>query len=182
MATTKKRTMRMKKRYNTKSRKGGMFGFLKKKPQYDPFQAVNNLSETDVNNFGVTGNPVLGEEEPLLNKERKFTSWTPQGECDPTDIPNLKGAWELKNNYDKCCPPKKGWFGNKKNDSAYCKQVDLNYDSVKVRDSMEAKEYQGAVNYQDYAPPRKKWFGLFGGRRTKRRRSQKKRTTRRRRR
>lgn len=176
----KKRTMRMKKRYNTKSRKGAG-GFLSRNQTYDPYHAVNNMSQRDINNFGVTGNPLLGEEQPLLNEEKRFNSWTPQGECDPTNIPNLKGSWELKNNYDKCCPPKKGWFGNKKNDSAYCKQVDLNYNSARVGDSMEAKEYQGAVNYQGYAPPKKKWFGLFGGRRTKRRRrSQKKRTARRR--
>jgi len=178
MAMTKKRTMRMKKRYNTKSRKGGI-GFFNRVQPYDPYQAVNNISETDVNNFGTTYSPPL-DEEPLLNQDKKFQSWTPQGECDPTNLPNIKGAWELKNNYDKCCPPKKGWFGNKKNDSAYCTKLDSKYTSARQDNRAEAKELQGAVNYQGYAPPKKKWFGLFGGRRTKRRRSQKKRTTRRR--
>jgi hypothetical protein len=174
MAMAKKRTMRMKKRYNGRSKRGGEYEDFGMRPS---FEARPSEEGAFLESVGSSPNkPSFPTEQGLSNGVNKFD------ECNINAIDNITDSWELKSNYDKCCPPKKGWFGNKKNDSPYCQKLDSNYTLARQENKAEAKELQGAVNYQGYAPPKKKWFGLFGGRRTKRRRSQKKRTARRRRR
>ena len=46
--------------------------------------------------------------------------------CSINGLVNLKTVNEMNDNYQKCCP--KSWFG--KNNSPYCKQLDLNYKSA----------------------------------------------------
>jgi len=44
--------------------------------------------------------------------------------CDPNNLANLKDSNSMHANYQTCCP--KTWYG-RKNNSPYCKQLDLNY-------------------------------------------------------
>jgi hypothetical protein len=44
--------------------------------------------------------------------------------CNPDNLANLKSSFDIKKNIDTCCP--KNWYG-RKNNSPYCKQLDLNY-------------------------------------------------------
>ena len=44
--------------------------------------------------------------------------------CNPNDLANLKDSNSIHANYQTCCP--KTWYG-RKNNSPYCKQLDLNY-------------------------------------------------------
>lgn len=45
-------------------------------------------------------------------------------ECDPNNLDNLETSNELHSEYQKCCP--KSWYG-RKNNSQYCKDIDLKY-------------------------------------------------------
>jgi len=45
-------------------------------------------------------------------------------ECDPNNLVNLTDSTSMHANYQTCCP--KTWYG-RKNNSPYCKQLDLNY-------------------------------------------------------
>jgi hypothetical protein len=45
-------------------------------------------------------------------------------ECEPNNLNNLETSNELHSEYQKCCP--KSWYG-RKNNSQYCKDIDLNY-------------------------------------------------------
>ena len=45
-------------------------------------------------------------------------------ECDSNNLVNLTDSTSMHANYQKCCP--KTWYG-RKNNSPYCKQLDLNY-------------------------------------------------------
>ena len=45
-------------------------------------------------------------------------------ECNPNKLVNLKSSSALHANYEKCCP--KTWY-SRKNNSPYCKQVELNF-------------------------------------------------------
>ena len=56
-------------------------------------------------------------------------------ECNPNDLVNLKSSSDLHTNYEQCCP--KTWYG-RKNNSPYCKQVELNFKS-KVEEENNAK-------------------------------------------
>jgi hypothetical protein len=44
--------------------------------------------------------------------------------CDPNNLANLKDSNSMHSNYQTCCP--KSWYG-RKNNSPYCKKLDLNY-------------------------------------------------------
>ena len=44
--------------------------------------------------------------------------------CNPNNLANLKDSNSMHANYQTCCP--KNWYGSK-NNSPYCKQLDLNY-------------------------------------------------------
>lgn len=55
-------------------------------------------------------------------------------ECDPNKLANLKSSYEIKKNIDTCCP--KTWYG-RKNNSPYCKQLDLNYKAASQESKME---------------------------------------------
>jgi hypothetical protein len=44
--------------------------------------------------------------------------------CDPNNLANLKDSNSMHSNYQTCCP--KSWYG-RKNNSPYCKELDLNY-------------------------------------------------------
>jgi hypothetical protein len=44
--------------------------------------------------------------------------------CNPNDLVNLTDSNSMHANYQTCCP--KSWYG-RKNNSPYCKQLDLNY-------------------------------------------------------
>jgi hypothetical protein len=48
-------------------------------------------------------------------------------ECDPNNLVNLETSNELHSEYQKCCP--KTWYG-RKNNSQYCKALDLKYKDV----------------------------------------------------
>jgi len=48
-------------------------------------------------------------------------------ECDPNNLVNLESSNELHTEYQKCCP--KTWYG-RKNNSQYCKALDLKYKDV----------------------------------------------------
>ena len=158
MAKAKKRTMRMKKRYNTKSRKGA-----------GPVFGVTNVPDDETKNINS-----LSRSNSLASTDTGRSSFDSD---DLNYYPTEQSPHDLQMEYQSKCP--KNFFGFKKS-SPECKALEENYRQLRGDIIDEQKEAQGMVNYQGYAPPKKKWFGLFGGRRTKRRRSQKKRTTRRR--
>jgi len=54
--------------------------------------------------------------------------------CNPNNLVNLKDSNEMYSNYQKCCP--KTWYG-RKNNSPYCKQLDLNYKAASQESKME---------------------------------------------
>lgn len=62
-----------------------------------------------------------------------------QTQCDPNNLSQLTTPEELHSNYQLCCPKKMFGF---KNGSAYCKQVDLNYQAA-LKSKNDANEYQG---------------------------------------
>ena len=53
---------------------------------------------------------------------------------DPNKLVNLKDSSEMFANYKQCCP--KSWYG-RKNNSPYCKQLDLNYKAAFQEKQME---------------------------------------------
>jgi hypothetical protein len=98
-------------------------------------------------------------------------------ECNVNNLTQLKTLNEIKSNYTKCCP--KTRFGYK-NTSPYCKQLEKNLkgaeDSWKTNikyghllNRGKTHEYiynrKNAVKTQQ---PRRKFLGLFGGRKTRR--------------
>jgi hypothetical protein len=54
--------------------------------------------------------------------------------CNPNDLVNLKDRNDMYANYQTCCP--KTWYG-RKNNSPYCKQLDLNYKAAFQESKME---------------------------------------------
>jgi len=113
------------------------------------------------------------------NKNKNVSS-----ECDPNNLSMVKGSQSLQEKYQQCCP--KSFWGSK-NSSAYCKQLDLNYQSATKEendrnafvDVEPEDEYQmRQTNITPYAelPTReynvnklqtKPWYKLWGGKKTK---------------
>ena len=177
MAT--KRKMYKKKMSNSKSRKGGVMnmGFPPRSASVAPVNdfgvSYSNLNKDSYNSNLYTNGYNNSNNSSQMNVTQQQQQNTT---CDPNNLVNIKDAVSLKNNYDKCCPAKKSWFGTKKNDSPYCKQVDLNYQAQRKNIQLETNDLNQSVNYQGYVPPKKSWHGLWGGkgilggkRRTKRR-------------
>jgi hypothetical protein len=54
--------------------------------------------------------------------------------CNPDNLVNLKDSNDMRSNYQTCCP--KTWYG-RKNNSPYCKQLDLNYKAASQESQME---------------------------------------------
>lgn len=54
--------------------------------------------------------------------------------CNPNDLVNLTDSNDMRSNYQMCCP--KSWYG-RKNNSPYCKQLDLNYKAASKESEME---------------------------------------------
>ena len=63
--------------------------------------------------------------------------------CDPNNLVNLKDSNSMHANYQTCCP--KTWYG-RKNNSPYCKQLDLNYKSAFQGRQNEANFNKQAIN------------------------------------
>ena len=163
---------------NSKSRKGGVMnmGFPPRSASVAPVNdfgvSYSNLNKDSYNSNLYTNGYNNSNNSSQMNVTQQQQNTT----CDPNNLVNIKDAVSLKNNYDKCCPAKKSWFGTKKNDSPYCKQVDLNYQAQRKNIQLETNDLNQSVNYQGYVPPKKSWHGLWGGkgilggkRRTKRR-------------
>jgi hypothetical protein len=64
-------------------------------------------------------------------------------ECNPNKLVNLKSSSALHANYEQCCP--KSWYG-RKNNSPYCKQLDLNYKAAFQSRQNEANFNKEAIN------------------------------------
>ena len=119
------------------------------------------------------------------------------GQCDVNKLTELKTSEEMHQNYQTCCP--KGMFGTK-NSSAYCKQLDLNFqaklkgdnDALDQTDVTQMATVQqpsdAAVPYENPTPianihpseaaasaPQPPWYKFWGGKKSKRRRSHRKR-------
>lgn len=100
----------------------------------------------------------------------------PSEQCDVNKLTELKTSDEMHQKYQTCCP--KGMFGTK-NSSAYCKQLDLNFQSKlkSDNDALEPSKEQTPsvqVHPSDAAAsaPQSPWYKFWGG---KRRRSHRKR-------
>ena len=61
-------------------------------------------------------------------------------ECDPMKLTQLKSSEEMRSKYQQCCPKK--YFGMVKNNSPYCKQLDLNFKSAVENEGLQ-KQYVG---------------------------------------
>lgn len=61
-------------------------------------------------------------------------------DCDPMKLTQLTSSEEMRNKYQQCCPKK--YFGMVKNNTPYCKQLDLNFKSAVEREGMQ-KQYVG---------------------------------------
>ena len=110
-------------------------------------------------------------------------------ECDPNKLTMIKGSTALHQNYQKCCPKR---FLGLKNSSAYCKQLDLNFQSA-LKEENAANEFPGSspeeaynmktvTNYSDTsaqlpkmeydvnAAQTKPWYKFWGGKKTRKHR------------
>ena len=112
-------------------------------------------------------------------------------QCDVNKLTELKTSEDMHQNYQSCCP--KGMFGTK-NSSAYCKQLDLNFQGA-LAGEKNAGEYHGfeptesnnmkqneapippvQINPRDAAATANvPWYKFWGGKKSKRRRSHRKR-------
>ena len=54
--------------------------------------------------------------------------------CDSNNLVNLTDSNDMRVSYQKCCP--KSWYG-RKNNSPYCRQLDLNYKAASQENKME---------------------------------------------
>ena len=63
--------------------------------------------------------------------------------CDPNNLVNLTDSNSMYANYQKCCP--KNWYGSK-NNSPYCKQLDLNYKAASQKNQMEIASTKQMIN------------------------------------
>ena len=71
-------------------------------------------------------------------------------ECDPNKLANLKSSYEIKKNIDTCCP--KTWYG-RKNNSSYCKQLNLNYDAALTQLHLKGEQSNANGVYIDNDDP-----------------------------
>lgn len=63
--------------------------------------------------------------------------------CNPNNLANLTDSNSMRTNYQTCCP--KNWYGSK-NNSPYCKQLDLNYKAASQRNQMEISSTKQMIN------------------------------------
>ena len=70
--------------------------------------------------------------------------------CNPNNLANLKSSYEIKQNIDTCCP--KSWYG-RKNNSPYCKQLNLNYDAARTQMYLKAQQSNANGVYIDNDDP-----------------------------
>lgn len=71
---------------------------------------------------------------------------TGNASCNPNNLANLKSSIEIKKNIDTCCP--KNWYG-RKNNSPYCKQLNLNYDAALTQLHLKAQQSNANGVYID---------------------------------
>ena len=90
---------------------------------------------------------------------------------------------KMKNNYQKCCPKD---FMGKKNSSPYCKQLDMNFNSLSnyqrniegyYGDETDVSKINRIMNEPSpqYVPPitvspKKPWYQFWGGKKTRKNR------------
>ena len=67
--------------------------------------------------------------------------------CDPNNLANLKDSNSMHANYQTCCP--KNWYGSK-NNSPYCKQLDLNYKAASQKNQMEIASTKQMINTKTF--------------------------------
>jgi len=70
--------------------------------------------------------------------------------CNPDNLVNLKSSFDIKKNIDTCCP--KNWYG-RKNNSPYCKQLNLNYDAALTQLHLKAQQSNANGVYIDDNDP-----------------------------
>ena len=75
---------------------------------------------------------------------------TGNADCNPNNLANLKSSIEIKKNIDTCCP--KNWYG-RKNNSPYCKQLNLNYDAALTKMHLKAQQSNANGVYLDNDDP-----------------------------
>jgi hypothetical protein len=63
--------------------------------------------------------------------------------CNPNNLANLTDSNSMRTNYQTCCP--KNWYGSK-NNSPYCKQLDLNYKAASQKNQMEIASTKQMIN------------------------------------
>ena len=68
---------------------------------------------------------------------------TGNADCNPNNLANLKDSNSMHANYQTCCP--KNWYGSK-NNSPYCKQLDLNYKAASQKNQMETASTKQMIN------------------------------------
>lgn len=187
----KKRTMRMKKRYNKKSKKGGFINYFRQKPS-DPFNSVKEISKEDINKqFGTNYNSIYDNDDSINNTSRvtnNFNTQSPDGSLNMRDseyerpsqvIDQQEQIESLQKNYQLKCPKKFGFF---ENSSYECKELKNQYEKIRMDIQQDKNQIQGMVNYQGYAPPPKKpWYKFWGGKTKRGRTHRKKHTVRKRR-
>jgi hypothetical protein len=83
---------------------------------------------------------------------------------------------ELHRNYQTCCPTSKSIFGyTKKNKSQYCQKLDNAFRQKQIEENNSNDENYGdnedqmRNDNQPAQPSRRKFLGIFGGKRTRRR-------------
>jgi len=161
-------TKRMRRRYNKRSRKGGEgqpvnFGMVNIPDDESKYR--NSLATTN------TGRSSFGSDYSTDTGRSSFGS-------DYSDnYPPEQTPRDLQIEYQSKC--KKNFLGFK-DSSPECKALEEKYKQLRGDVMDQIKEDKELINYQGYAPPKKAWYQIFGGRR-KSRRYRKKRTVRRRR-
>ena len=71
-------------------------------------------------------------------------------ECNPNNLVNLTSTFDIKKNIATCCP--KSWYG-RKNNSPYCKQLNLNYDAARTQMYLKAQQSNANGVYIDNDDP-----------------------------
>ena len=72
------------------------------------------------------------------------------GQCNPNNLNNLTSTYDIKKKIDTCCP--KSWYG-RKNNSPYCKQLNLNYDAARTQMYLKAQQSNANGVYIDNDDP-----------------------------
>jgi len=150
----------MNKKRCKKSKKGGWYGNL----------GVRAFGNGIANSPGQIQNSVVNNPAHFESQEKNDMSIL--NNCNNLEeLSNMDDSWDIRNKYRACCP--KTWVG--KNSSVYCKILENKFNEVVTAKKNIQKEDTSHYYHNDpnqnavYVPPRKKWLGIFGGRKTKRR-------------